>query len=281
MALLPVLRKCRDLEFLDLSSTQIGNATVKAIGQNLTALTKLNLGQNSVLQDDIGLEGVLRSNPQLSELDLSSCFKVTDASFAFLGVDGTPNFGALKELSLYLDSLITDQSVNFIVKQFPSLTSLNLTSLNKVSNLSLIAISKHATALRKLSVHYCLLVSDDGIVPVARKCTNLTSLSVAHCRQLTDKAILEVAKNITCLKSLDISKSEQISPMAVQQLLQRNRGMEALIAIECKELSGDFLFQKCRHSCPKLDILVERTKKVTPCLWDPPHEVEFNGGLKM
>jgi hypothetical protein len=106
-------------------------------------------------------------------------------------------------------------------------------------------------------------------------------LSLAHCRQITDKAILEVAKNITSLKTLDISKSEQISAMAVQQLLQRNRGMEALIAIECKDLPGDFLFQKCRHSCPKLDILVERTKKVTPCLWDLPHEVSFEGSAKM
>jgi hypothetical protein len=174
VGILPLLRKCRDLVYLDLSSTQIGNATVKAIGQNLTALTKLKLGQNGGLQDDIGLEGVLRANPDLEEIDLSSCFKITDASFAFLGVDGTPSFPAMKRLSLYLDSLITDQSVNFIVKQFPSLASIDLTSLNKVSNLSLIAISKHATALKKLSVHYCLLVSDDGVVPVARKCTGLT-----------------------------------------------------------------------------------------------------------
>jgi hypothetical protein len=54
--------------------------------------------------------------------------------------------------------------------------------------------------------------------------------------------------------------------------------MKELIVLGCKELTGEFLFSQVRHNCKKLDIWVERGKKMTwSCLWELPREINFDG----
>jgi hypothetical protein len=80
----------KNLTYLNLSSTLISAPTLRAIGQSITTLKVLELNCCGALADDCGLESIFKSNANLEFLDISSSFKISDATFAFLGQDSTP-----------------------------------------------------------------------------------------------------------------------------------------------------------------------------------------------
>lgn len=269
--LLPVLKRCTRLTCLDIGSTEITSATLKAIGQHLTGLQKLCLRQNHGLQGDCGLSYVLKSNLKLTSLDMSNLFKISDASFSFLTAENLV-FTNLRELVLDLATSLTNQALVAVTNSFRELRSISLTAFPSVLTSSLVAIGQN-TNLQKIWLHKMDGVTGEGLTHIFKGCTNLTALSVAECQGVTDRILMQVATHLTNLTELDISDLPHISPQVVQQILQRNTKLKKLFAYG-PHLPDNYLHRECRHNCPELDILVDGRKYASPCLWNRPEEVD-------
>lgn len=176
--LLPLFKKLSKLAHLDLTATEMTNATLKSMGQNLTSLQTLIIKLNHGLTGDIGLSHVVRTNTLLESLDLSNLFKMKDSTFTFLNSDACPKFTNLQSLRLDVASELTEASLRWISPKFPELQSLSITAFPGVTTPTLVEFSKNNTNLTKLWLHGTEGVSGDGMQAIFSKCTKLTC---SHC----------------------------------------------------------------------------------------------------
>ena len=223
-----VARRCTRLRSLNLGG---GNAvTDAAIVEIATilALRKVNLSHSNVT--DLALAHVVE-RCDLEFLDISFCENVTDVSIFAIAA----HCPSLKELAMHAtpgENRVTEASIPALARCV-SLTSLNLSSRNTLTDCSIVPLVAHLSRLVVLNLHDCSIGDLTGLA-IGRSCPMLEDLNVqdschfdggprgrqagyAKERSISDDFMVAVASGCRRLRMLKLS-SDMISDLSLVAL---------------------------------------------------------------
>jgi hypothetical protein len=152
----------------------------------LTSLVRLDLSYNKTIVDDTIILKISETSPNLQQLELDYCCKVTDTSI----IDRTKrNTEKTNE-----QSEDKEQPCTFAVSGIVRLSSLQCLGLSgtSISDLGLTELSEHSKSqntLKELVLNRCDKITDEGLENVLDTFQGLEILSFAHCKKVTMKSV--------------------------------------------------------------------------------------------
>ena len=203
----------QNLTYLSLSYIQFTGEGLTGLALNFPQLVKLNLGGCRRLTDaglkeillmpgekltDLnlscteftgqGLTGLALKFPQLEQLDLEGCERLTDAGLKeILLMPGEK----LTDLNLS-DNMLTGNGLAGLALKFPQLKSLNLELCHRLTDAGLKEILlMPGEKLTDLNLSYNMLTGN-GLAGLALKFPQLESLNLQRCDRLTDAGLKEI-----------------------------------------------------------------------------------------
>ncbi|XP_058110460.1 F-box/LRR-repeat protein 3 [Magnolia sinica] len=188
-------QRCRLLEELDLTDSEVDNEGLKSISR-CSELSSLKVGICLNITDE-GLFHVGLSCPRLKELDLYRSVGVTDTGIAAIA-HGCPK---LQMINLAYCKEITDDSLRSLSK-CSRLTTLEIRGCARISSSGLSAIAVGCKEIAKLDVKKCYNINDAGILQLARLSQNLKQINLSYC-SVTDVGLLALV-SISCLQNMTI-----------------------------------------------------------------------------
>jgi Leucine Rich repeat len=161
------------------SSNSVTDYSIQLIFSNMSRLRLLNLDCCGKVTDD-GIVGNINSSDVyypnsilflsgLRYLNLTRCYKISDVTLK-RGLQ----LIELREISLARCQLITEDGIESLARNCPSLESIDLTE--------------------------CQNITDDAVEAMTRHLDRLKSLKLNHCSQLTDASLDAILKNCKMLK---------------------------------------------------------------------------------
>lgn len=287
--------KCRKLTSLDLSYTMTTKDSLPSIMklpnlQELTlvgcigiddgALVSLERECSKSLQvldmsqcqniTDVGVSSILKSVPNLLELDLSYCCPVTPSmvrNFQKLPklqalklegckfvANGLKAIGtscvSLRELSLSKSSGVTDTELSFVVSRLKNLLKLDITCCRSITDVSLAAITSSCTSLISLRMESCSHVSSGALQLIGKHCSHLEELDLTD-SDLDDEGLKALAR-CSELSSLKIGICLKISDEGLSHIGRSCPKLREIDLYRCGGLSDDGIIQ-IAQGCPMLE----------------------------
>lgn len=132
---------------------------------------------------------------------------------------------------------VMDAQVLAAARLNPSLTSLDLSQCDNVTDEAMAMLSLETPGLRALNVLGCRDITNDGVRRLARGCVCLTSLCLGWC-DLSDNALLVLSKQCTLLEQLDVSGCGRLSDAGVTAVVSGCRRLTSLSIEGCREVSA-------------------------------------------
>lgn len=127
-----------------------------------------------------------QSCPNIEELNLSQCKKISDATCAALS------------------------------SHCPKLQRLNLDSCPEITDISLKDLSDGCPLLTHINLSWCELLTDNGVEALARGCPELRSFLSKGCRQLTDRAVKCLARYCPNLEAINLHECRVLISLTPQ-----------------------------------------------------------------
>ncbi|CAD6268921.1 unnamed protein product [Miscanthus lutarioriparius] len=286
--------KCRKLTSLDLSYTMITKDSFPAIMklpnlQELTlvgcigidddALCSLEKECSKSLQvldlsqcqniTDVGVSSIMKSVPNLLELDLSFCCPVTPMVRSFQKIpklrtlklegckfmaDGLKAIGtscvSLRELSLSKCCGVTDTELSFTMSRLKNLLKLDITCCRNITDVSLEAITSSCTSLISLRMESCSRVSSNALQLIGKHCSHLEELDLTD-SDLDDEGLKALAR-CSKLSSLKIGICLKISDEGLTHIGRSCPKLRDIDLYRCGGLSDDGIIQ-IAQGCPMLE----------------------------
>ncbi len=177
---------------------------------------RLDLSKSKDTLTDDALRQALEANPEITELSVFNCQKITDAGLAPL-----KNFQWLTSLNLGACSQLTYGGLRQLAG-LTQLSSLNLQRFHKLTDTDL----QHLvglTQLTSLNLDGCSQLTDGGLQHLA-SLTQLFSLNLHSCYQLTDGGLQHLA-GLTQLMSLTLLHCTKLTRNAKEQLKKQIPGL--------------------------------------------------------
>jgi F-box/leucine-rich repeat protein 14 len=174
------------------------------------SLVKRGINRVQVLSLKHNLFSLVNAIPDLTSLNLSGCFSVTDTGLNMAFCRDLP---CLTTLNLSFCKQVSDMGLGCIAQHLKNLKELQLggTQLN-ITNRGLMAISVGLKKLKSLNLRGCHGISDTGISYIAGRSENsmcgnhdLEHLGLQDCQRITDTALEFVSAGLTSLKTIDLS----------------------------------------------------------------------------
>lgn len=156
---------------------------------------------------------------------------------------------------------VDDGVINYILKNFPNLWSLELNGCSNVSSTSLQQIAvTYGPSLKRLSLANCS-VDDSALLAIAQNCFDLNHLDLTGCRSFTDAALTNTATKCARLTTLILDGCKQISDIPVIAIATHCKQLKYFMANDCQLLTDRSFsaLSKCHHlqvikarRCPKV-----------------------------
>lgn len=186
-------------------------------------VNKLYLVECRNLTDDL-LEFISIHCPHLKKLQLCGCTKITDKGMLSIARRCTK----LKKLGI-AKTKITDQSVNILIQNNPSLTSLEAST--QACTVETFGGLRNCKSLRKLKVYETpeeVLVKDGGILlddcmmeALGKSCPSLTHLVLIYDNvEASDSSFREVARGCPLLENLEIDSCPAVGDQGIKALVE-------------------------------------------------------------
>ncbi|XP_055379384.1 F-box/LRR-repeat protein 14 [Condylostylus longicornis] len=186
------------------------------------SLVKRGIKKVQILSLRRTLKDVVVNVPQLTELNLSGCYNVTDMNLGHAFSIDLPN---LKVLDLSLCKQITDSSLGRIAQYLKNLETLELGGCCNITNTGLLLIAWGLKKLKHLNLRSCWHISDQGIGHLAglsKKTAEgnlaLESLGLQDCQRLSDEALGHIAQGLTSLKVINLSFCVSVTDSGLKHL---------------------------------------------------------------
>ena len=149
-------------------------------------LRRLNLSETFVTLSGVGL--LAASLSCLEELELSSCYDITEFGFiSLLNKIG----GSLKSLILFECSNITLANVGLLTASFPNLEVLELSSCYHMTELGFISfLNKIGMNLKRLNISLSLNISFSEVGSLTSRFHGLEDLTLMCCSSITELGLI-------------------------------------------------------------------------------------------
>ncbi|KAG2614519.1 F-box/LRR-repeat protein 3-like isoform X1 [Panicum virgatum] len=284
--------KCKKLTSLDLSYTMITKQSflaimklpnlqvltlVGCIGIDDDALGSLDKECSKSLQvldmshcqnvTDVGVSSMVKSIPNLLELDLSYCChqvtpsmgrslqKITKLRMLKLEgckfmADGLKAIGSscvsIRELSLSKCSGVTDTELSFAVSKLKNLLKLDITCCRNITDVSVAAITSSCTSLISLRMESCSHVSSGALQLIGKNCSHLEELDLTD-SDLDDEGLKALA-GCSNLSSLKIGICLRISDEGLTYIGKSCPKLRDIDLYRCGGISDDGVIQIAQGS---------------------------------
>lgn len=229
----------KNIKNLDISggifkSRIISIETLKFIVKYFPNLESLNISYTNLTDEGIA---VLTSGlKKLKDLNLESCWQITDTGVALLS-----RFENLKKLNLSgsttwgKESLITDKSLFMIATFLPQLESLILTHCQKISDKGIAYLSS-LKQLKILNLWDCTHITDESLNTIKTSLKTLESLNLGLCNNITDQGLAGI-EELKELKKLTLDRCSQLTDEALRYLT-RNTQLNYLDVKRCSNITN-------------------------------------------
>ncbi|KAI3655112.1 hypothetical protein MP228_000492 [Amoeboaphelidium protococcarum] len=263
-------RGCTKLEVLNLSRplmnprTQIADEAIAAVVQANPNLKELRLRNCERLSDDTVIKIAQSTQQNLLALDLSWCSQLTDRAI----VEGLGmHCKSLKSLALNGCKRLEDGSLRSLLTNCPNIASLSLAHLPFISDQVLTAMAVNMKHLQILSLNGCARVGDASITAIVENCNQLQCLSLFQL-PISDVAVEAVANNCPDLVSLSISGCVLVTDNGAIHI-QKLRKLQSLYLNGAKitDISLVMIASQCRQiRALSLNDCQQLTDKTFVCL---------------
>ena len=185
------------------------------------SLQRRGIRKVQVLSLRRSLKDVMGGIPNLTSLNLSGCYNVTDIGVKQAFQSSAPS---LQRLDLALCKQITDKAIESIGQYAPGLQELELGGCCNISNQGLRRISQGLQSLRRLGLRSCCHISDDGIAYLCGAAeTGLGSPELRHlclqdCQKLSDESLLYISQGLRHLQCINLSFCASITDSGLKHL---------------------------------------------------------------
>lgn len=207
-----------------------------------------------VIQVDLPYESVPPAELQLqtlsSSLDLSTwSIVVTDECLATIAAQ-QPSSSRLTLTSLNLSGAekVTDAGIRALSPCIAKLQTLQLDNAYQISSIGLSIIAKHGNNLQHLSLAGGLKIDGVGFAVIGEGCRSLQQLNLSGCHQVKPWSFMKIFESCTKIISLDISYCSMITDDEIKILSESSMGLRRINLRECKLVSDvglTFLSQGC------------------------------------
>lgn len=119
-----------------------------------------------------------------------------------------------------------------------SLRSLNLTSCNRISDISL-KYTFNFIELKTLSLSKCQQISATGIEYLITKCPSIETLNLSECHNINDCAVAMMAKQLKRLRSLHIERCSQLTVRSLDSIAVNCKRLKFLDVRGCRSMNGE------------------------------------------
>ncbi|XP_051130336.1 F-box/LRR-repeat protein 3 [Andrographis paniculata] len=194
------------------------------------------------------LKKVLTRYPYVSNLDLSLCPRITDAS---LGIISSGCGGALQSINLSRSKFFTHSGLSNLVMNCGNLVEIDLSNATDLRDLAAAAVGE-AKNLERLRLVRCKSITDIGIGRIAVGCRKLRLLSLKWCLGVGDLGVGLIAVKCKELRSLDLSYLP-ITNKCISQILEL-QCLEDLVLEGCFGIDDDGL-AALNPGCKSLETL--------------------------
>ncbi|KAI9317606.1 hypothetical protein BX666DRAFT_1645420 [Dichotomocladium elegans] len=221
----------RILHFLDFGS----RLRLAAVSQKYRArllspslLVSVDLGSVNKKINDSVLQGVsMLIGPHVQILSLAHCFHVTDAGLLTL-LQHAPN---LRELNLNSCWLVTDKSLAGLPS---TVEKLDLSNCRKVTDRGLCSLLDRQTSLTELTLSYCKNLTDQTMRLLNK---SIQYLNLQRCTSITDRGFLDLNGPLPNLRSIDLSDCSFLTDRAILHLVEAAPNLERVSLSFCCALS--------------------------------------------
>lgn len=180
-------KNCKKLTSLNLdNSPNISQKLISKIIQHTPSLHKLCLSNHQYITDDL-LEGILKqSGKTLQALDISGCTQITDEAILKI-LNYCPN---LTDLNLERCFKLTQKSIEALVKAPIKLTAIHFEELQDLTDEHVGIIGKRfGKELHTISIKYCYKITDKSANLLVDTCSNLKVICLFGSPLLTSKIL--------------------------------------------------------------------------------------------
>ena len=144
--------------------------------------------------------------PQLTDVTLSGCKKISDTGLRALAV----NLPRMTSIDLCLTYNMTNVGITAIAERCPALVKISILAGcqsaygSVVLNESIWAIARGCPKLRTISISCVDELSDGSVAFLAERCKELRSVYLRRCALVTDGAIIAIANSCPDIEKLDL-----------------------------------------------------------------------------
>jgi len=218
-----VAESCPRLQFVNLSNTDITDATVVsmcnrcpilkrvflggcidltdetvlAIAERLPGLTHICLGGITAITSS-AVEILASKCHELEYIDLNCCYIVSDATVMKL----TEHCSKLRDLRVGGCRNLTDASISAVAEKLPGLTHIDLRSIVAITNSAVETLASKCHELEFINLSGCRNVSDDALMTIAEHCSKLEVLGVWGCLNVTEVGVEEIQSKCRKVKTI-------------------------------------------------------------------------------
>eukprot|EP00079_Xenopus_tropicalis_P023226 XP_012815465.1 PREDICTED: F-box/LRR-repeat protein 13 isoform X2 [Xenopus tropicalis] len=238
---------CPALLYLNISHTDVTNATLRIVSRCLLNLQFLSLAYCRKFTDK-GLQylGSGKGCPKLIYLDLSGCTQISVDGFTFLAA----GCNSLQQLKINDMFTLTDKCITALLEKCQNILSISLLGSPHLSDVAFKVLAQ-GRKLAKIRIEGNNRITDSSIKAICKFCANLNHIYVADCQKITDVSLkaISVLKNITILNVADCIR---ISDPGVRQVLEgpsgtKIRELNLTNCIRVSDLSLLRIAQKCHN----------------------------------
>ncbi|XP_053572511.1 dynein regulatory complex subunit 6 [Bombina bombina] len=244
---------CTALLYLNISYTDITNATLRMMSRYLLNLQFLSLAHCRKFTDK-GLQylGSGKGCRKLIYLDLSGCTQISVDGFKFVAAGCC----SLQELHINDMFTLTDNCILSLLDKCHNFTSVSLLGSPHLSD-AVFKVLAQGRKLTKIRIEGNNRITDASIKVISKSCPNLNHIYIGDCQKITDISL----KHISALKNivvLNVADCVRISDPGVRQVLEgpsgaKIRELNLTNCVRVSDLSLLRIAQKC-HSLTYLSL---------------------------
>ncbi|KAI7954732.1 hypothetical protein MJO28_005132 [Puccinia striiformis f. sp. tritici] len=232
-ALITVATSCPLLLEVDLVGCRlITDASLWMLWKHSSHLRELSLSGCTEISDggfpnpancNIGADGI--SHPILEEIEPSASTEENNNSHQQHEIDHhhtlIPHHQYDSSAYDFISSLTNNhRRLDESVMHFDHIRFLDLTSLAKLTDISLDGIIKQMPRIRNLVLAKCVGLTDEALNSICGLGKYLHYLHLGHVSSLTDRAVIRVARSCTRLRYIDLACCNNLTDMSVFELAQ-------------------------------------------------------------
>jgi len=207
--------------------TRVGTKVRQQIFMYSEQQTSLDLSLSKWRLLDAHFESIISHFPNIRELSLESCSKITVNSLRAVAA----NCAKLTKINLQGCTSLDNTSVSVLARACSNLEVIDLRAINfetgGMDDATLTEISEGIPGLRELYL-WNSKVTDFGLSHLALNCSNLAVLDLWNNKAVTAVGINELAENCPQLRQLNLSNIPTIDSQAITALVSHCTALKSL-----------------------------------------------------